>query len=125
VDDPPCYIVFREPESTLSSKIGMTKDQADTRDFAIITPVIRFTDIRDLTGFAYPQVKEIADYLVHQLPLQETGGGWFVLADTIRRGYENAIEQRDHVGTMLGPCWDYVGIKLALGWHQVGTKLKY
>ena len=76
-----------------------------TLDFAIITPVIRFTDIRALTGFAYPQVKEIADYFVHQLPLQETGDGWLVLADTIRRGYENAIEQRDYVGTMLGPSW--------------------
>jgi ATP-dependent DNA helicase RecG len=102
-------------------KIGvrLTKDQADTLAFAIITPVIQLTDIRALTGLPYPQVKEIADYLVHQLLLQETGDGGLVLTDTIRSRYENTMEQRDHVGTMSGPSRDQVGTKLALSRHQV------
>jgi len=81
--------------------------------------VIQFTDIRTLTSLPYPRIKEIAAYLVHQMLLQETGDGGFVLADTIRRRYEHAMEQRDHVGTKSGPCWDQVGIKLALSQHQV------
>jgi hypothetical protein len=67
--------------------------------------------VLNLTGLPYPQVKEIADYLVHQLLLQKTGEGGFVLADTIRSRYENAMEQRDHVGTKSGPSWDQVGTK--------------
>ena len=51
--------------------------------------------------------------------LQEIGDGGFVLADTIRRRYEHAMEQRDHVGTKLGPSRDQVGTKLALSRHQV------
>ena len=99
--------------------VRLTKEQADTLAFAIITPVIRYTDIRTLTSLPYPQTKAIAAYLVHQMLLQETGDGGFVLADTIRRRYEHAMEQRDHVGTKLGPNWHQVGTKLALSRHQV------
>jgi len=99
--------------------VRLSKEQADTLAFAIITPVIHFTDIRSLTSLPYPRIKEIAAYLVHQMLLQETGDGGFVLADTIRRRYEHAMEQRDHVGTKSGPSWHQVGTKSALSRHQV------
>ena len=53
-----------------------------------------------------PRIKEISEYLVHQMLLQETGDGGVALTDTIRRRYEHAMEQRDQVCT-----------KLALSWH--------
>ena len=73
--------------------------------FAIVDPIVNFTDINALTGLRYPKAKEIADYLIHQLLLQETGDGQFILTDTIRNRYEDSIDQRDQVGTMSGPSW--------------------
>ena len=99
--------------------VKLTKDQADTLAFAILSPVVSLTDIRALTGLPFPRVKEIAAYLVHQLLLQETVDGGFVLADTIRSRYENALAQRDQVGTKSGPSRDQVGTKSALSRHQV------
>ena len=99
--------------------VRLTKEQADTLAFAIITPVIRYTDIRTLTSLPYPRIKEIAEYLVRQMLLQETGDGGFALAEPIRKRYEHVMKQRDHVGTKLGPSRDQVGTKLALSRHQV------
>ena len=83
--------------------VRLTKEQADTLAFAVINPVIHFTDIRTLTSLPYPQIKEITDYLVHQMLLQETGDGGFALADTIRKRYEHVMEQREQIGFL--PKW--------------------
>jgi ATP-dependent DNA helicase RecG len=109
--------------------VRLSKEQADTLAFAVINPVVSFTDIRALTGLPYPRVKEIIAYLVHQLLLKEAGDNGFSLTDPIRTRYEKAVDQgdsvghpeedRDQVGTKSGLSGDQVGTKSALSRHQV------
>jgi len=108
--------------------VRLTKEQADVLALAIETPTIGLTDIRVVTRRPYPEVKQIAEYLVHQQLLHETGDAGFVLAHAIRQRYEKRTLPddttapgllRDQVGTKLGPSRHQVGTKLAPSRHQV------